>query len=94
MADERDELTPSQLALNITLELNEASYALLSAIQQPAMCLPEKIGGPPVESCPEPLAEVVDKVCAALADLFHLAGRPDDLERLADAAARWVRGDA
>lgn len=90
-ADERDELTPAQQILGAAIVLNEAVYELMCQAQTPDL-LAKRLAHSAADDEP-PFAEVFDKIAEGVCNLFHAAGRPESLERLADAAARWVRGE-
>lgn len=92
MADERDELTPAQQILGAALSLNEAVYELMSQAQTPDLLGKRLAAADPGDDDP-PFAEVFDKIAEGVCNLFHAAGKPEALERFADAAARWVRGE-
>lgn len=95
MPDERDELTPAQQLLGAALNLNEATYELLSQAQ--ASDLLDRLvaaRSAATDDDAEPLfAEIFDKIAEGVCNLFHAAGRPAQLERFANAAERWVRGE-
>lgn len=95
MADERDELTPAQQVLGAAIGLNEAVYDLMSSAQVPDM-MQRILDAHAASTDPDdepPFAEAFDKIAQGICDLFHAAGNPAALERLADAAERWVRGE-
>lgn len=92
MPDERDDLTPAQQLLGAAISLNEATYELMTLAQAPDI-LARILAHSDADGQPH-FAEVFDKIAEGLSNLYHVADRPEALAPLADAAERWVRGEA
>lgn len=93
MPDERDDLTPAQQVLGAAISLNEATYELMTLAQAPDILARILAKATPSDEDPA-FSEVFDKIAEGLCNLYHAAGKPEALGRLADAAAGWVRGEA
>lgn len=98
--DERSELTLPQQALNVALALMEAARELTEAAQHPDRLRRDINDLQAMPTGIHPFGEALDDIARAIVDLHFLAAAHDGTlaenhptEDLAEASARWLRGD-